>query len=228
MVYLPELETSSLSLTPVPPGMPATTDEVAEAIPEPTALPADVALPEHGAIGLPLATPPSDATEAQEQDQNAHLVSYLGPPQLRVFGTIQLIRKRYLHLDLDLLYRPEASRLLALLPEDWPHRPGKPSEALPADESGEPLGPKPTATAVSEAEPEAKGEGQAEEEPQVDPWSVDGFRLKQSRRIRAGELHYFDHPLFGVLARVKQIEPPGSSQDQQEEAPGAFPGAPAP
>lgn len=32
------------------------------------------------------------------------------------------------------------------------------------------------------------------------------FRMQQQRRIRAGELHYFDHPKFGLIARVTPYE----------------------
>lgn len=32
------------------------------------------------------------------------------------------------------------------------------------------------------------------------------FRLTESRRMRAGELHYFDHPMFGVLALITRVE----------------------
>ena len=32
--------------------------------------------------------------------------------------------------------------------------------------------------------------------------------LRQSRRMRSGELHYLDHPRLGVLARITPVEPP--------------------
>lgn len=35
------------------------------------------------------------------------------------------------------------------------------------------------------------------------------FELRENRRVRAGELHYLDHPLFGLLLRVLPYEPPG-------------------
>ena len=33
----------------------------------------------------------------------------------------------------------------------------------------------------------------------------DRFRIMSERRMRAGELHYFDHPLFGVLMQVTRL-----------------------
>lgn len=35
---------------------------------------------------------------------------------------------------------------------------------------------------------------------------ADYVRLQESRRIRLKELHYFDHPLFGVIVQVTRIE----------------------
>lgn len=33
------------------------------------------------------------------------------------------------------------------------------------------------------------------------------FRLRQSRRVNSGELHYFDHPAFGALVKLTPHEP---------------------
>lgn len=40
------------------------------------------------------------------------------------------------------------------------------------------------------------------------PGSVPAFRLSEKRRVRSRELHYFDHPNFGVIARVTPYKPP--------------------
>ena len=34
------------------------------------------------------------------------------------------------------------------------------------------------------------------------------MELREQRRMRSGELHYLDHPKFGILARVDPIQPP--------------------
>lgn len=55
--------------------------------------------------------------------------------------------------------------------------------------------------------------------------------LRQSRRMRSGELHYIDHPLMGILVRVTPYEPPlapvGDATDDRaanaETAPSAQP-----
>jgi hypothetical protein len=35
---------------------------------------------------------------------------------------------------------------------------------------------------------------------------VDNFRLRQTRVLTPGELHYFDHPAFGAIVRVDALE----------------------
>lgn len=37
------------------------------------------------------------------------------------------------------------------------------------------------------------------------------FRLLESRRMRSGELHYLDHPVFGILVKVIPFEPEKSN-----------------
>ncbi|NNG11631.1 MAG: hypothetical protein HKM88_00120 [Halobacteria archaeon] len=46
------------------------------------------------------------------------------------------------------------------------------------------------------------------------------FELNEKRRIRSGELHYFDHPRFGMIARITPYRP--------SEAPAETPDADAP
>ncbi|RLA20089.1 MAG: hypothetical protein DRQ56_03960 [Gammaproteobacteria bacterium] len=38
--------------------------------------------------------------------------------------------------------------------------------------------------------------------------SYSSYRMKQKRRIRSGEIHYFDHPRFALIAQVTPIELP--------------------
>ncbi len=40
------------------------------------------------------------------------------------------------------------------------------------------------------------------------PGSRPAFRLAEKRRIKSNELHYFDHPRFGMIARVTPYESP--------------------
>ena len=38
--------------------------------------------------------------------------------------------------------------------------------------------------------------------------------LDQSQRMRSGQLHYFDHPLFGMVVRIDKVSPPANLQAQ--------------
>lgn len=41
---------------------------------------------------------------------------------------------------------------------------------------------------------------------------VPRYRLVQQRRMRNGEVHYFDHPAFGVIATIHRLERPEADQ----------------
>ncbi len=43
------------------------------------------------------------------------------------------------------------------------------------------------------------------------------FRLQQQRRLRSGELHYLDHPLFGLMVKVTPFELPPEPEPIPEE-----------
>jgi hypothetical protein len=45
--------------------------------------------------------------------------------------------------------------------------------------------------------------------PRPEGTTFGGFRLTETRRMRSKELHYFDHPLFGVVALVTPRPAPG-------------------
>jgi len=54
------------------------------------------------------------------------------------------------------------------------------------------------------------GFGNAEDIPEI-------YRLIQSRRMKRGEIHYFDHPKFGVLAMVTAVEDDGQDDDGEAQ-----------
>jgi hypothetical protein len=84
-----------------------------------------------------------------------------------ISGTVKLSKERYLHLELDLAFRPDAIGLA---------EPG--FRVDPVTRRDMPGGLPPVA-----------------------------YRIKGSRRVRAAEIHYFDHPKFGVIASVREIKP---------------------
>jgi len=42
------------------------------------------------------------------------------------------------------------------------------------------------------------------------------FKFSQSRRVKSNEIHYFDHPLFGVIIQLRPLEPERESDVSSE------------
>jgi len=94
-------------------------------------------------------------------------------------GIARLSVSRYLHLDLDLVLIRDLA-LPARVPET-----GTVAIPLTGPGSGAPSSPDGALTYVRQP-----------------------FRLVDSRRMRSDEVHYIDHPAFGVLALVTAYQPP--------------------
>lgn len=97
-------------------------------------------------------------------------------------GTIRLHISRFPHLTLDLDFRPDTARRRA--------------------DSGETDGGAPGAQ-----QPVAGALGGLRA-PLTEVEVSRRYHLNAERRVRSGEVHYFDHPFFGVIAVVKPYEPP--------------------
>ena len=74
------------------------------------------------------------------------------PPGTRLWGTLRLLRRRYLHFQVDLRFRR-----------------GGASSALAGDDA------------------------------------VMIYPMIESRRMRAGEIHYLDHPVLGILVQARRL-----------------------
>jgi hypothetical protein len=106
-------------------------------------------------------------------------------------GMARLSVSRYLHLDLDLVLIRELA-LPARAPET-----GTVAIPLAGPDAAVPAPPEGALTYVRQP-----------------------FRLVDSRRMRSDEVHYIDHPVFGVLALATAYQPP---QPAAPEAPTAAP-----
>lgn len=111
-------------------------------------------------------------------------------------GTFTLRQGRFLHVDVDLGYTKTITA------------------DIPASET-----PAPEPTPTSAPAPDAEADAAAATPPsQTTKLYV---RMTQSRRIHSGELHYLDHPLFGVLFEVTPYDnggndAPDSQNDQSQ------------
>ncbi|MBI1195784.1 MAG: hypothetical protein GC138_08060 [Gammaproteobacteria bacterium] len=151
-----------------------------EAIPEqPSTEEAVIAAPP--TLEMPPATAgedPKDDPEPSAEPPNPALV-----PEPVLDGVIRVSRNNYLHVDADLLYRPGAEADNAELPA-----------ALEAETDIE----MPPSLSLTDM---VSGTDNAEE--QVMPTD---YRMRQSRRVKKGELNFFDHPRFGLLIQIEPVE----------------------
>ncbi len=106
----------------------------------------------------------------------------LPPPRLD--GVVELTVLRYLHLDVDLLFRGQALTSTNSVSDFFAVAPAKPSVPI--------------------------------------------YRLQESRRMRSNQLHYFDHPMFGVIALVTPYTPPVATPAAPTSTPPAVPTPAAP
>lgn len=79
------------------------------------------------------------------------------------------------------------------------------------------------AAATATAEPLFPDRGRPQAGEPLDVLEPDVYRLSERRKLRSGELHYYDHPRYGVLAKVTPVE----VEEEPVEAPGAGEAEPA-
>ena len=118
-----------------------------------------------------------------------------GPEPERFFGTFKLTLSRFLHIDIDMIYRDLIKKHTGILATETEITG---SESINND-------------------PELQA--QVNQDIYIDEsttYDARDFRLKTSRRVKPDEIHYFDHPLFGVITMVTRYELP---KPEEEESP---------
>ena len=103
-----------------------------------------------------------------------------------LLGTVTLRLQRFLHIDVDLLLTSDEPLPLAEGEHDWLHE----RENILADLTFELIG---------------GDEARARLEALNARPRLQAYRLQAQRRVRTTELHYFDHPKFGVIVTVRPI-----------------------
>jgi hypothetical protein len=132
-----------------------------------------------------LQTPPVDDDFGFAATLSPRVTVARDPSEAALDGTLRVHRARYLHVQADLLYyRPLAGDTGAKPGNDTTQLPDSPDTGL-------------IEQLLAEADPI----------PRL-------FRLSESRRMRSSELHYLDHPLFGMLVEIVPLELP----DMPEQA----------
>ena len=136
-----------------------------------------------------------------DTDGNAIPTDVEPVPVPGIDGRFRLSMNRYLHIDVDLLY--DSAELAS-------------ETAVPDDAAGT----FPTSRPADNASPNVPGTGIGPVTP-GDHQGIVGddsraryYRMRQSRRIKVGELHYFDHPYLGLLVLVEREEKPRATDDE--------------
>lgn len=126
-------------------------------------------------------------------------------------GTVGLYASRYLHVNVDLDYRPTGAQWTAL------QNAAGDSSAAPvvagAGDTGPAVGAAPSGAGAFLP---ASG-GESLEEISLGP----RLTIKTSRRVGAGEIQYFDHPYFGLLVLVTPYEPKAEGAPAADVPPAA-------
>ena len=136
--------------------------------------------------------------EVEDMPNSVHIeLSPMGPPNHAVFGTLNLFKSRFLHLDIDLLYRmpPNEPKVLETIQEEVFPTAIDNNQVLLIDQE------------LVEQEQSIVSE-EVSPFTEIEKLPLTGFRLKGSKRIRLNEVHYFDHPLFGVIVRTIRYKEP--------------------
>ena len=133
---------------------------------------------------------------------------FAAAPGEAVDGTVRLWRRRFLHVDADVAFGDI---------EAWRERRNDTApDVRPRNESAETREEGSTAQDATPPTPEAAanardaagtGAGEARKSlagPRDERLRV--ARLVRNLRLRAGRLHYIDHPLFGMLLLVKRLD----------------------
>ncbi|MDH5378153.1 MAG: peptidoglycan binding protein CsiV [Gammaproteobacteria bacterium] len=144
----------------------------------------------------------SKAVDSSKEGVSRYLTddeSQMGPPNISVFGSIYLKKTRFLHLYVDLLYRSSSAGLIGTAAIG--------TENAAATLPGGGLGAEATAT--------------VDEVPiaflDTDPSLLKGYKLSSSRRIKGKKVYFFDHPLFGVIAKISRFDDKKNAPDEAEE-----------
>ena len=204
---LPRDQAFQVIISDVPMGLYFSTDEE-------LADPADLSAPEaesaREAVDPRATEPVPDGMEADKavvvtMDANANaalmpIVSPFDDPTARMVGLVRVYLERYLHLQLDLIYDtdlvPDLSQLLI---------PSAVEQAPSATTAG---GPKSQPVAIERERQRPRGDrrpeglgGEFAQQKDDGPQTLH-VRLVESRRMRSTEVHYFDHPVIGVIATI--------------------------
>ncbi len=112
-------------------------------------------------------------------------------------GYVALILARYLHIETDLVYRVPREQGVTAETDSGMGTTVDTASTMP---------PWPPAATEGTQSGTAYPADRANAEQLVPPSPYLNFHLQESRRMRSNEIHYLDHPMFGVIIQVRPYE----------------------
>ncbi|HET7369478.1 MAG TPA: CsiV family protein [Gammaproteobacteria bacterium] len=159
-----------------------------------TPTPASTNLPTVATIYSDTALAPLPTTSQQPvQTEVVKEAKKTAPPTAPAFGTIKMSFDRFLHLALDIAYRPVNPAVL----QTWHSTTGEFAQPSTANAA-----PAPIMTFGPYYRP-------APPEPQA-------VVMNDSRSVDPNQVNYFDNPLFGVIVQVTPVEPPAAALESHQ------------
>ena len=152
------------------------------------------AVPVHIFTGMDI--PPSPTPAVSDGDTEAAGAVLDGPQApLRLDGTVKVILSRYLHVETDLVYRHRIT-----VQEADPFVDNLADVVAPVAVGDDAHGPAPVEDLSAPVASETPVPSV------VKQTRMQAFRMQQSRRMRSGEIHYLDHPMYGVIVTLTPYE----------------------
>jgi len=135
----------------------------------------------------------------------------------KLSGTLRLSVSRYLHLEVDLNYRIPVLKeeVITVEPDDG----GFQGSGFTSSDF---TNPDATNSGFSDLNRQLNaGQLIGNQEPQTyvqRRQALQNFHLYETRRLRSKEIHYYDHPLYGIITRVVPYELPKVEKDFDPDA----------
>ncbi len=142
---------------------------------------------------------------AQQAEPEAPAATRL-EPVWELDGDIAIHLDHYLYADVNLRLRQQGERELQITESDAPMQTpqlGLSSEPLTDTNADAPEG---GVEVMALGDERAASEGTLVASQGTEPFLF-SYQLSEPRRLRSTELHYFDHPLMGLLVQIRTYEP---------------------
>ncbi|MCF1428983.1 MAG: peptidoglycan binding protein CsiV [Shewanella sp.] len=124
----------------------------------------------------------------------SNLTDFMGPqgeqPVWQLDGTINIYLNHWLYIETDLVLREEGdkARLKGTLEDDM----------------------------AGNQTQDAHNQGAEQAQADIPPPFLYAIHMKQNRRVRSGEMHYFDHPKLGLVIQIRKMKKPDQHQTRAQ------------